>query len=41
MQLEYDRGHRNDLLDYLRSLDSNMVIISNLPVNYFVALLPS
>ncbi|KAK9925192.1 hypothetical protein M0R45_033524 [Rubus argutus] len=25
MQLEYDTGHRNDLLDYLRSLDSNMV----------------
>ncbi|VVA20210.1 PREDICTED: DUF760 domain-containing [Prunus dulcis] len=25
VQLEYDRRHRNDLLDYLRSLDSNMV----------------
>lgn len=25
MQLEYDRGPRNDLLEYLRSLDSNMV----------------
>ncbi|KAB2613959.1 hypothetical protein D8674_036275 [Pyrus ussuriensis x Pyrus communis] len=25
MQLEYDTGPRNDLLDYLRSLDSNMV----------------
>ena len=28
MQLEYDRGPRNDLLEYLRSLDSDMVIIS-------------
>ncbi|KAF4376606.1 hypothetical protein F8388_025477 [Cannabis sativa] len=26
LQLEYNREHRNDLLDYLRSLDSNMVI---------------
>ncbi|PON59400.1 seed maturation-like protein [Parasponia andersonii] len=26
VQIEYSREHRNDLLDYLRSLDSNMVI---------------
>lgn len=25
LQIEYSREHRNDLLDYLRSLDSNMV----------------
>ncbi|KAL5582458.1 hypothetical protein UlMin_014900 [Ulmus minor] len=25
MQMEYSKEHRNDLLDYLRSLDSNMV----------------
>ena len=26
MQMEYSKENRNDLLDYLRSLDSNMVI---------------
>lgn len=29
LQIEYSREHRNDLLDYLRSLDTNMVIASN------------
>lgn len=26
-QIEFGRDHRNDLLEYLRSLDSHMVII--------------
>lgn len=26
MQMEHGRGNRNNLLEYLRSLDSNMVI---------------
>ena len=32
MQLEYDRGNRNNLLEYLRSLDPDMV----LPHNFYV-----
>lgn len=28
MQMEHNRGNRNNLLEYLRSLDSNMVLHS-------------
>lgn len=30
MQIEQDRGYRNDLLEYLRSLDPDMVTCSGL-----------
>lgn len=29
IQMEYDRGGRNDLLEYLRSLDPDMVMSPN------------
>ena len=34
MQLEYDRGNRNNLLEYLRSLDPDMVMPQNFYVIY-------
>ncbi|KAM1715842.1 hypothetical protein ACFX11_023869 [Malus domestica] len=36
MQLEYDRGPRNDLLEYLRSLDSDMVTELSRPSSFEV-----
>lgn len=34
VQLEYDRGNRNNLLEYLRSLDPEMVMPHNFCVAY-------
>lgn len=34
MQLEHERGNRNNLLEYLRSLDPNMVIPHNFCLIY-------